>query len=451
MQAMPRRIPATDPVTMRRPHVVIVNRSFWPDTEATGQLLTELAIDLTAWFDITVIVGYPNHVDAETNEHFAALDEYRGVTIRRVRHLCFSKLSWFGRLANLATFTISAVASALTLSRSPDAIVVETDPFLLPLAGRLLQCRYRKASLVCYLQDLYPDIALAVGKVREGVLTRLLRALLVATYRRADRVLVLSRDMHRRCEALGVPSKSLEIVSNWADPATIYPVKTDNSFRKVHHLESRFVVMYSGNMGLAHELGSIIDAAEVLRDRTDIVWVFIGNGAQRAFLESEVLRRKLSLIRFLPFQPRTALAQSLSAADVHLVSLRAGAAACVMPSKFYGILASGTPTLAMTESGTELSDLVMKHEVGFTCEPGDSAALAAQVRQLADDKSLVHQLGRNARTLAETTFSRTRQTTQIAAVLFRVTGQETPAALAGLTATHNQDSVNSHVLVRPAV
>jgi len=413
----------------KRPHVVFLNRSYWPDTEATGQLLTELTTDLTAWFDVTVIAGRPNHVDKSVSTMQATDGNYKGVTVHRVRHSAFSKHSTFGRLLNLLTFTVAAWRSTSRLVRSPDVIIVQTDPFFLPLIGRRLQRQFGNCPLVCYLQDLYPDIAVAVGKIREGWLTRWLRKRLFSVYRTSQQVVVLSQDMRRRCENHGVPSQSIEVIPNWTDTAAVKPIKTDNAFRRSHGISDRFVVMYSGNMGLAHDLDTLIDAAALLQDRRDIEWLFVGDGAQRKSMVNRVETLKLSNVRFLPYQPREFLSQSLSAADVHLVSLRRNVAACVMPSKLYGILASATPAIAVTEPETELWDVINQNEIGFTCLPGDADSLAERVRQLADNADLRFQQGQNARRLAEAEYSRDRQTARFGRLLCRVLGSDVPESL----------------------
>ena len=399
--------------------MLFLNRSFWPDTEATGQLLTDLAVDLTSQFDVTVVAGAPNHVDGD-EVPASSLCEYRGVKIKRAWHTRFAKHSTVGRLLNLLTFAVAAWLTARRLKPRPHVIIVETDPFFLPVVGELLRRRFTGSSLICYLQDLYPDIAVAVGKIREGFVTRTLRWILFNVYRRSEKVIVLSRDMQQRCELLGVPSPLLEVIPNWADIDAIVPKKMDNSFRCRHELQDRFVVMYSGNMGLAHELDSIIDAAEELRNRIDIKWVFIGDGARRHALENRVKARNLQNVRFLPYQPRCTLGESLSAADVHLVSVRPSASPCVMPSKLYGILASGTPTIALAVTGSELQEVIQTNAVGLTCEPGDSQALVNHIRRLADDRPLVETLGRNARRLAEVSYCRKRQTARFAEVVENV-------------------------------
>lgn len=434
---------------MNRPHVVFLNRSFWPDTEATGQLLAELVTDLGEYFDVSVVAGQPNHVDDEVDVSEVTAD-YHGARVHRVWHSRFSKHSMLGRLTNLLTFTGSAWREASRLPRRPDILVAQSDPFFLPIVARKLQRKYQ-CPLVCYLQDIYPDIAVVVGKIREGMVTRRIRKTLFGAYQRASRIVVPGRDMMQRCVSHGVAADKIEVIANWTDTNLVKPVREGNAFRRRHQLDGQFVVMYSGNMGLAHDLDDMIDAAAVLRERTDISWLFIGEGARKAALVRRVEQLRLSQVQFLPYQPRSSLAQSLSAADVHLVSVRPGAAACVMPSKVYGILAAGAPTLGIVEPETELADLINRHHVGVTCAHGDAQGIAEQIRNLADSREKVCQFGANARRLSESQFSRFRQTARFGEMLLRVLGRPVPESIANRLAFAIRSEETSELVALPPI
>lgn len=412
-------------VTSRR-HVLFLNRSYWPDIEATGQLLTDLTEDLVDEFDVTVVAGLPNHVQEGTSLPSSGRESRRGIEILRVPHTRFGKHSFVGRLTNLVTYSVSACLRA-TFVRRPDIVVAETDPFFLPLVGRWLCWRYG-CRFVAYLQDVYPDVAVAVGKVREGWLTRLLRSLLVAAYQAADRVVVLSRDMAERCARNGVDDDRLELVRNWVDVDAVRPVPVEqNSFRARHQLEGKFVVMYSGNMGVAHLLSPILEAAERLRDRDDIHFVLVGEGAQKQLLQDEATARNLTNICFLPYQPRGELADSLSAADVHVISMRDEVRGCVMPSKLYGILAVGRPIVALCPSDCELADVVREHRLGKVCEAventDDCAAFAGAIEELANMPAETRASGVRARELAVSEYHRRCQTERFRRVLRSVVGE----------------------------
>jgi colanic acid biosynthesis glycosyl transferase WcaI len=402
-----------------RPRVVVFNRSYWPDVEATGQLLTELLEDLSDDFDLEVIAGQPNSVPSSEAYRPTGSEIHNGVRITRLPHTRFRKHSFLGRIANLVTFTLSALWTSLTLPK-PDVVVTETDPFLLPFVGRWLQWRHG-AKFVVYLQDIYPDVAVAVGKLREGWISRCLRWLLFSVYRKADCVVVLSRDMERTCREYGVPADALRVIPNWADTSRVQPHKQLNPFRAEHGLDDRFVVMYSGNMGLAHTLTPILEAATALRQNPHVCFVFIGDGARRAELEAGVAARQLASVRFLPYQPRERLAESLSAADVHLISMQPEATGLLMPSKLYGILASGSAVIAIADPQSELAELIQERTLGYVCDPrtpdGGAERLAYVINFLVDNPAEVRSLGQNARQIAEVEFDRSIQTARFAAML----------------------------------
>ncbi|MCA9079894.1 MAG: glycosyltransferase family 4 protein, partial [Planctomycetaceae bacterium] len=345
---------------MSKPRVLFLNRSYWPDTEATGQLLTDLSQDLSQDFQVSVLVGLPNHVTGEVATTKAGRDEHAGVEILRVRHTRFPKHNFVGRILNLVTFSLMALLRGLWLPNRPDIVITETDPFFLPLVGRLLKWRYG-CRFVAYLQDIYPEVAIAVGKVQEGFITRMLRWLLVGAYRRADRVIVLSQDMRTLCERNGVPTEKIVVLPNWVDTTSIKPRTEENAFRHQHGTD-RFLVMYSGNLGVGHVLTPIIDAAEQLRDFPDVHFLMIGEGQQKARLEQLAREKNLENIIFLPYQPRETLSDSLSAADLHLVSIRPEVVECLMPSKLYGVLAAGVPMIVLAPCDCELAQIVEQHQ-----------------------------------------------------------------------------------------
>jgi glycosyltransferase involved in cell wall biosynthesis len=407
-----------DALAEARPRVLFLNRSYWPDAEATGQLLTELCEDLSSRFEVAVIAGQPNQ-----NPHQAAYcqrgtERHRGVEIHRVRHFRFGKRSFFGRILNLVSFFLSAGWAALWVRR-PDLIVAETDPFLLPLLADWLRV-WHHCQVVMYLQDIYPDVATALGKVPPGRLTRTLRRALFATYRRASRVIVLGEDMKSLLVNSGVPEGRIACLPNWADTTSIVPLKEENRFRERHGLQGKFVVMHSGNMGLTQCLEHVVAAAAQLRDCPEVAFLFVGDGASRARLEE--LSHGLENVRFLPYQPKSELAQSLSAADLHLVSTDPRLTGCLMPSKLYGILASGTPVLVVAAPGSELCRLVAEEGVGLAADPADPADLATAVRWAAAHVGELTAMGQRARRLAEGRYDRRKVTSRFAALLAELSG-----------------------------
>jgi colanic acid biosynthesis glycosyl transferase WcaI len=403
-----------------RPQVLFINRSYWPDAEATGQLLTELCEDLSDRFDVSVIAGQPNH-NPELGEYKRyGVQQRNGVVIRRVLHTRLPKTYLLGRAINFLTFLIGAVVKAFTAPRA-DVVVVETDPPLLCILGAWIQW-WRGSRLVVYLQDINPDIAVALGKLRNGWLTNVLRRRFAKIYRRADRVVVLSEDMRGAIVDWSVPGSQVTTIPNWVDCRGVYPVKQENRFRTEQDLTDKFVVMYSGNLGLCQQLEDVLQAAEQLRERKEIQFVLVGEGASKRRLQQYAAERRLENVRFLGYQQKSDLSVSLSAADVHLVPLDRRIVRYMMPSKLYGILASGTPVIAVAPEDCELSRLVREERVGFVTAVDNPSSLADQIRHCADNRTELCEIGARARALAEHRFDRAATTTRFGLLLSDVLG-----------------------------
>ncbi len=409
---------------MNRPRLLFLNRSFWPDNEATGQLLTQLCEDLVQDFDVDVICGHPLHGDKikeETHPFGPSLN------IHRVNHTRFAKGSIVGRLTNLLTFTFSAYRKMQRVP-IPDVVITETDPFFLALLGRKLQKR-TGCRFIAYLQDIYPDVAVALGKASEGFLIKKLRHLLFNCYKKADRVIVLSNDMKQTCKQHGVSESSLRVLPNWTDTTKIVPQKQNNAFRMINGWNDKFLVMYSGNLGLAHELNALIDAAAMLKDNDTIHFVIIGEGVQKKAITQRVTENNLANITIMEKQPYEKLAESLSAADVHFVSLKSGVEQCLFPSKVYGILASGSPLLALASKSSELIQFIEEEQLGEVCdidqpETKVAESLANSIVSLAENKDLAGEMGQRARQLAVQEFDRSVITARFGDLLHETLSHE---------------------------
>ena len=403
------------PASIPMHKVLFINRSYWPDAEATGQLLTELCEALAGRLDVSVLAGQPNQNPRGETFRASGRETRSGVTIERVRHPQFAKRGLVGRGLNLVGFLVAAFWRSLSVRR-PDVVIVESDPFLLPFLGLWLKVT-RGCRFVAYLQDLYPDIAVALGKVREGLLTRTLRGLIRFTLRRADRIVVPGEDMRDRLVAWGLPAGRIEVIPNWVDTSKVFPVKSGNRFRVREAPGDTFLVMHSGNMGLSQQLSTLVDAAALLRDRPEFLLLLVGGGGARADLERQVNDLKLTNVRFLPYQPREELAESLSAADVQIVSTDPAAYSCLMPSKLYGILAAGTSVLAVTAAESEVARVVEQHRVGRVVTPGSAERLAAAIRGSINDRNEAAAEGVRARDLAVRLYDRARQTARFATLI----------------------------------
>lgn len=376
-----------------------MNRSFWPDCEATGQFLTELCEDLAVEHRITFIAGpacNPEHAAPAIRRARLWRRERRGqIEIVRTWGTRLPKRKLPFRLLNLGSYFALAAAASLTIER-PDLIVAATDPPLLGLLGAWLKRRW-SCRLAYNVRDLYPDIA----QINDGMRNRPLLNLLAYANRKAfaaaDRIIVLGDDMRERIAAKGVAPERITVVSDWVDCAAIKPV-TRNPLRD--SFGGKFVVMYSGNLGLSQQLETVIEAAGQLRNDAGLLFVLIGEGARKPWMMREVAARGLGNVRFLPYQPKERLAESLAAADLHLIPLKAGAAGCLVPSKVYGIMAASRPFVAMMEANSEVGQLALRHDIGSVVTPGDAWALTAVIRASREHPERLTLMGLKARQLA---------------------------------------------------
>ncbi len=403
--------------------ILFLNRSYYPDVEATGQLLTELCGDLARAHDVTVIAGQPNFVAVARGGPFIRREAHQGVTILRARNLRFTKQSMFGRALGLVSYLFFAAWAALTFRR-PDAIVVETDPPLLGALGAFLKWWHR-CPLVFYLQDLYPEVGLALGKLRPGPLTWLLRQATQAGLRSADRVVVLGEDMRQRVLGRGVPADRIDVVPNWADADLVCPRGADNALRREWGLNGRLAVMYSGNLGLSQNLEPLLEAARELRDEP-VDFLLVGEGAAKAGLMARAEELSLSNVRFLPYQPKARLGESLSAPDVHFIPLRRGLAGCIVPSKLYGVLAAGTAYVAAVEPASEVARVTAECGSGLVIEPDSTEQVVGALRWCLANRVAVGEMGRRGRAVAESTFNRRTSVAGFADVLRRAVGEGLP-------------------------
>jgi glycosyltransferase involved in cell wall biosynthesis len=422
-------IPAPETSDAPRPKALFINRSYWPDAEATGQLLTELCEDLARHFDVQVVTGQPNSNPAGESYRIRGAEQRNGVEIHRTPHTRFPKQSLAGRGLNLVSFFLTALWTTWRLPR-PDVVIVETDPFFLAFLGLWLKFRHGCRCIV-YLQDIYPDIAVALDRLPEGVFAACLRRLLTACYKRADRVVVLSQDMRDVIMGFGVSASQIETLPNWVDTTCIVPMKRDNGWRAGLGMDHKFVVMYSGNMGLSQPLDLVLQAAAALHDRPEVQFLLVGDGVARRRLEERAAEMRLTNVRFLPYQPREELACSLSTADLHLVTVDPRVYRLLMPCKLYAILATGTPLVAIAPHESELSRTVVAQQVGFAVACGDLGALTASICWGVDHRREMEQMGERARELAVTLFDRRVATERFGRLLGKIADGSLRAACGG--------------------
>jgi len=388
--------------------LTILNQFFYPDHSATSQLMTALATSL-AQQGVTV-TALSSRGSYNGGPAFAAREVYRGVQIERVWATSFGKQHLWGRLSDYVTFYLGAFWKLLTMPLPKDeaaVVLALTTPPLIGLVA-LVVGRWRGMRFVTLQQDLYPDVAVALGALpAQGVLTRLLDWLTRVMLRRADRIIVLSECMLERVVAkLGETAIArIDVIHNWADGAEIVPLESEKTAffaeRALPDLADKFVVLFSGNLGLVNEFTTVLEAACILRARRDIAFVFIGTGARTNEIGNFASQHGLENIVTLPYQPRAELSRTLGAGDALLITLGADLAGLSVPSKTYSYLAAGRPLLFVGDRRSSTARLIDEHDCGAALANGASAQLAETISAWAGNKSLVKAMGLRARALFE--------------------------------------------------
>jgi glycosyltransferase involved in cell wall biosynthesis len=385
--------------------LIILNQFFYPDHSATSQLMTDLAESLVAGgAEVTALAGRGLY---NGGSGLRKREEYRGVRVERAWSTGFGKSSAVGRLADYLTFYLGAALKLFSLPRHNVVMALTTPPLIGLLA--LVACRARRMRFVALVQDVYPDVGVALGTFRRGgLLTGALDRLNRLILKGADRVIVLGGCMREVVASKGVAAERIDVIHNWADGEEIKPLAAgeENPFVAEQSLAGRFVVLFSGNFGRVNDFETPLEAARLLKRRDDIRFLFVGDGAKACDIEEFVRANDLPNVLVLPYQPRERLRHSLAAGAAHLVTLAPGLAGLSVPSKTYGILAAGRPLLFVGDARSDVARLVSENGCGAVVETGDAEGLARAISTWATDPVLVREMGRASRRLFERRFDR---------------------------------------------
>jgi glycosyltransferase involved in cell wall biosynthesis len=378
----------------RKPRLLVLNQYYWPGVEATAQLLTELCEALAQEFDVKVVTGVLH--GHETDPRQLARN---GVEITRVPSTSFERSRILARAANYVTYLSNALVAGMRGPR-PDVVVCMTDPPIVADIALVVARRFR-VPLVVISQDVFPEIAIQLKRLENPAVMNVLRFLVSLYLRRADRVVAIGETMRERLEEKGARSGRVHVIPNWVDTQRLQPLRKDNEWTHARRFDDKFVVMHSGNVGHAQDLDSLVRAGTFLRDLDDLVIAIIGMGARHAELVGLAKLLEVDAVRFLYYQPRDVLQQSLSAADVHVIGLAPGLAGYVVPSRLYGVLAVGRPVIAAADPESETAQVVERVGCGIVVPPGRPELLARAIRDAHDGKLDLEEMGARGRAWVE--------------------------------------------------
>lgn len=383
--------------------ITVLCPHFAPDTAPTGTVMTRIVEELGQrghQLDVvTALPWYRDHsIESGWEGKFRRREQTDWGSIRRLHPFPSDKSNLWGRAGGFAGFSTVAAADAAVGGTKPDVVFAMSPPLTLALSGWVAARRWG-VPLVFNVQDVFPDVAIAVGALKGERVIRAAEALERFCYERSAAVTVLSDDLAdgvRRKIASAAVKPIVEVIPNFADVRSIRPGPSRNEYRERHGLGDQCVVMYAGNIGHSQSFDLLLGMAkrfgersDVVGERSDVVFVVNGEGVARSELERQAAG--LSNVRFVDFQEASFLSETLSAADVHLVLLKAGLAHSSVPSKVYSIMAAGRPIVASIDRDSEIDRILTANDAGLVADPGDLDGLTAAVEHL-----VAHRLDRSA-------------------------------------------------------
>lgn len=382
---------------------------FYPDDQATSVLFTELFNTInekSITNTITVLSGYPSssarNIDASSKHK--KFEVYRNIKIIRCGFNLDIKKSYLNRLLVYLSYSIESFIRGLTM-RS-DLISGTTNPFINLWTVSIISFIKKTRSIYIFL-DIFPEGLIAVKKLKEkSVITYFLKFLNKLSLKYIDEVIVIGRDMENIIKKYNYDRKRIQYIPHWSSTKPNYIISYKNSkFYFERGLENKFTVQYSGNMGLWHDMNTYIKVAKLLENNTDVIFNMVGNGIKKKEAFQKSIELKLRNINWYDFVPKEDLESSLAACNVALISLDVGLEGIAVPSKLYGILASGRPIIASVPKESEIAYTIQDHKCGFVLNPGDSEGLARVIIECANQEYDLQSMGKNSYQAFENNFN----------------------------------------------
>jgi glycosyltransferase involved in cell wall biosynthesis len=395
--------------------LLIYAHYYTPDVASTGQILKELAEGMLDTFDITVICVVPSYSgkvdDAYKTKKFYR-EEINGVHVLRIRVPEFSKQDKRSRIKNILSYFFGSMRATFKVGHQDYVFSISQPPILGGLLG--VWGKWMKHARFIYnIQDFNPEQIMAVSYSRNKLVLKLMMALDKFSCQQSDLVITVGRDLVDTLKNRFKPGKAPKVtmINNWIDEKAIRPLPSDEpyvmAFKKKYHLEDKFIVMYSGNIGLYYDLENLIKVIEKFpagtkaADGREVEFAFVGAGTMLKTLKIYVAEHQMVNVSFIPYQPKEDLVYSLNAADIHWCVNAKGIKGVSCPSKFYGIAAVGKPVLGALERNAEVEQLIRENHVGLLAEPGNYNTIECNIKTALADLSNLTEMGRRSRLMIE--------------------------------------------------
>lgn len=389
-------------------NMLVYAHYYYPDVASTGQILAELCEGLKENFNITVICVVPSYTGIIAEKYKKKriyYEEYKGVNVVRVRVPEFNKNNKLSRIKNIFAYFINSIIATYKLDKFDYIYSISQPPVLGGMLG-VLGKYIKKAKFIYNIQDFNPEQTMAVGYSKNKLLLNCALAVDKFSCKRADKVILVGRDMQdtlkNRFNNRSVPNNTF--INNWIDEKEIYPLinhKEIEIFKENYSLNDKFVIMYSGNIGLYYDLENIIKVIGQFNGYKDVIFAFVGDGTVKNKIEEYSISNNLDNVVFIPYQDKDKLVYSLNSADVHWVVNANGIKGISVPSKLYGVMASGKPVLGVLEEGSEARLIIEDSDCGICSNPGDYDSIKKNIEFILNNKNYIKEKGLKGREYLE--------------------------------------------------
>jgi colanic acid biosynthesis glycosyl transferase WcaI len=409
--------------------IVFYTNSFYPDPIGIAYYNAEWVEHLLQLgHEVHVITAVPYYpqwsVRAEYQGRWRVRENYKQATVTRTWVYVPPRQTAFGRF--LCEFSFMLASLPILFQSRPDVLIAVSPPFGAGLAAAMVR-HVKKSPLWLHIQDLQVDAGQAVGFLRGRLLVSALTALERWVLRRADMVSTISAAMRERVMAKGLAPEHIALFPNWVDTEVMRPMPKETSFRREQGLTGKFVILYSGNIGIHQGLDSLVSAAEQLRENKRIVFLLIGEGNYREALAEKLKAKNLDNVKLLPLQSKERLPEVLSSADAGVVMETRRMANLSMPSKILNQMACGRPLIAVTSPQTALGLLIAEKKCGVVVPPGNIDLLALAALNLSGSFTMAPSMGANAREYVEKEVDRRPLLSIVPDLLDRTRGSDADA------------------------
>ncbi len=378
---------------MKNTHIIFVHSFFYPDYSAGSQMLSDLAFYLAKkGMSISVITSRKMYDGS--GDLLPSYEEINDVNVFRTRSTAFGRKTYIGRICDYLSLEVSLIFKLFRITKKQTIVVLMTDPPLLNIIARPI-IGFKGGKVVNWLQDLFPEVAVGAGLLKKSsFINKTITKLRNISLNRSENNIVIGHLMQDYLLKVGIDRKKVLRIPNWADGSAIKPLLRDeNSIRLEWGLKDKFIVGYSGNLGKAHDVNTILSAIEQLQHERHICFLFIGGGVGMRQLKKYIVKNKFKNVLFKPYQPREILHLTLSVADVHWATLEPQMEGFIVPSKIYGILSAGRPVIFLGNKNGELSIEVNKLKCGIGVEIGDTETLVNVIRTYSTDIKTIQRMG----------------------------------------------------------